>query len=218
MKKMFSLLSVFCLIFSLSVTVFAVDVNKADVSELLSNGAYRRYIQDTFDIYDVSRKNNVDPDDLTDAVIKGMNSDKFSPFSEIQTLDQKNAAVVNNEEAVSPQSEHIIENQDSTAYLATGNAGASGTMPWVGSCAVHRANSNSTRPLIPFGTTVYYLNKTVTIEGNTYSSFVVNDTGDANFNRSIYWTDLYFGDKTSENYTAAMNYGVQRDIRLYFIR
>lgn len=181
-KKMFPFLCAFFLIFSFSAIALAVDVNKADVSELLSNEAYRRYIQDTFDIYDVSRKNNVDPDDLTDAVIKGMNSDKFSPFSEIQTLDQKNAAVVNNEEAVSPQSEHIIENQDSTAYLATGNAGASGTMPWVGSCAVHRANSNSTRPLIPFGTTVYYLNKTVSIEGNTYSLFVFNDISNANFN------------------------------------
>ena len=110
----------------------------------------------------------------------------------------------------------IIE--DSTAYLGTGNPGASGTMPWVGSCAVHRANSSTTAPLIPFGTSVMYMNRYVSIGGKSYGTFVVNDTGDPNFKRSLYWTDLYFGSNTQANKQAALNYGLHSDITLYWLR
>ena len=97
MKKLFSFLLASCFVFALFAAAFAADVRSSEADELISNKIYRKYIQTTFDLRNVSKKNNVDLDDLTDAVIRGMKSDKFSPFSEIQTLDQKNAAAVESE-------------------------------------------------------------------------------------------------------------------------
>jgi 3D (Asp-Asp-Asp) domain-containing protein len=91
-------------------------------------------------------------------------------------------------------------------------------MPWVGSCDVHKVSKTNSTPLIPFGTTVSYLNRSVTIGGTSYSAFVVNDTGDASFKRSSYWTDIYFGDNTTTNYKAAINYGIKQDVTLYWLR
>lgn len=186
------------------------------IQQLQEDSSYREYIQEKYDVDDVSKENSVDPEDLTDAIIRGMHSDKFSPFSELEVIDSPESTPVEVEPEPTPRTEHFIYDQDSTAYLATGNPGASGTMPWVGSCAVHTANSNTSRPLIDFGTTVFYMNRTVTIGGKNYTSFIVNDTGDANNIRSFYWTDLYFGDNTEANYEAAINYGLKRDVDIYF--
>nr|WP_325299887.1 hypothetical protein [uncultured Dysosmobacter sp.] len=216
-KRLISLFSVFCILLALSMPSFATEdvSNCADIQRMQEDEEYRKYIQEEYDVFDISERNHVDPEELTDAIIKGIYSDKFSPFSEIEIIDSENEPV--NESVLVPQTEHIFNNQDSTAYVATGNPGASGTMPWVGSCAVHKANSNTTKPLIPFGTIVYYLNRTVSIGGKDYNSFIVNDIGDVDYNRSLYWTDVFFGDNTAEIRREALEYGVKRDVQLYFM-
>lgn len=216
-KSLISLISVLCVLLALSIPSFATEnvSNYADIQRMQEDEEYRKYIQEEYNVFDISERNHVDPEELTDAIIKGIHSDKFSPFSEIKIIDSEDE--VTNESVPAPHTEHIYYNQDSTAYVATGRPGASGTMPWVGSCAVHKANSDTHRPLIPFGTIVYYLNRTVSIGGRDYNSFIVNDTGDVAYNRSLYWTDVFFGDNTKEIVDEALDYGVKRDVQLYFI-
>lgn len=182
----------------------------------LMDDEYRESIKEQYDVEKLSAQYHVDPEKLTDKIIEGETSGKFSPFSELEIIGKVKTKEQPINNAVT--AEHIVYNQDSTAYLATGNPGASGLMPWVGSCAVHKVSGTTNTPLIPFGTTVSYLNRTVNIGGNGYSAFVVNDTGDPNNIRSLYWSDLYFGANTSANKTAALNYGVKSDITLYWIR
>lgn len=215
-KKCIVVLTAFAVMSSFSIIAQASETETMSTVEKLADESYREAVKEQYDVERLSLQYRVDPEALTDVIIEGETSAKFSPFSELEVIGQekRNETPVNN----AVRSEHIVENQDSTAYLATGNPGASGTMPWVGSCAVHKVSGTSNTPLIPFGTTVSYLNRSVNIGGNSYSAFVVNDTGDPNNVRSLYWTDLYFGSNTSENKTAALNYGVKNDITLYWLR
>lgn len=200
MKKISILLSIFIFMCSfVNVQALETDYNREEIKEI-------------YNVQELSRENNVDPEELTDAIIHDLDSDRFSPFSRISTLDEDNS-----EDSIMPLYEFTYTNQDSTAYLATGNAGASGKMPWIGSCAVHNGGNGNTTPIIPFGTTILYMNSSVTIQGKTYSSFIVNDTGDPQRRKSTYWTDIYFGDNNSANYTAAINYG-NKKVTIYFIR
>lgn len=214
----------------------AAKKDAATIEEELQDEEYRRKIIDLYGLEEISREYNVDLDDVVDAAIRGEGEDKFSPFTEYPFVNnqeaQENQAEAEEETTAGKEDtitegspageieraglEHIVYNQDSTAYLGTGNPGASGTMPWVGSCAVHAASAGN--PLIPYGLTVYYLNRSVTISGVSYSSFVVNDIGDLTNVRSLYWTDLYFGDDTAANETAAYQYGVKNDVTLYWLR
>lgn len=202
MKKINIILSIMILL-SNTIAIYASDDEE---------NYDREQIKEQFNVEELSRKFNVNPEELTDSIIHDLNSDRFSPFSNIETPD------TNSENSdISLLFEYSASNQDSTAYLATGNPGASGNMPWIGSCAVHNGGSVGTAPIIPFGTTIHYLNKTVNIGGKNYSSFVVNDTGDLQRRKSLYWTDLYFGANTSANYSAALNYGNQK-VNIYWIR
>lgn len=70
--------------------------------------------------------------------------------------------------------------------------------------AVHHDSSST--PYIPFGTRIYYENA-VTIQGNQYASFDVQDTGDLDFILSDYWTGLYFGVSTASSEKAVADYG-----------
>lgn len=136
------------------------------------------------DINGLSKEHHVNPDQLRSLLERVINS----PVKK----------------GVTPQSVITRYDQNSTAYVATGNKTASGVWPAVGMCAVHHY-SNGT-PYIPFGTIIYY-DRYVTILGNSYSSFDVEDTGDPNFVQSTYWTDLFFG--PASNWQAAINYGNQ---------
>ena len=218
MKKLFTfLLSWCCVLFLIPNVAYAQGADESiSIEEKLNNENYRNYIKTLYDVERLSSEFNVDPDQLIDKIIEGDSSSKFSPFSEIDVIGGNNNTEVSDISVT--RSEHIVYNQDSTAYLGTGNPGASGTMPWVGSCAVQRANSSTTAPLIPFGTSVMYMNRYVSIGGKSYGTFVVNDTGDPNFKRSLYWTDLYFGSNTQANKQAALNYGLHSDITLYWLR
>lgn len=219
LKRIICLATLLCMAVVMSIPAAANEGSSdaALIKQLQEDESYREYIQDKYNISEVSEENRVDPEELTDAIIEGMHSDKFSPFSGLEVIESSES--LSGESELMPRTEHIIFDQDSTAYLATGNPGASGTMPWVGSCAVHPANAvnvNPVDPLIEFGTLLLYMNKTVMIGGQEYSSFIVNDTGDLDFCRSLYWTDLYFGDNTEANYQAAINYGLQTDVDVYF--
>lgn len=175
---------------------------------------------DEIDINKLSNDNNVDSDELRASIEKSLNSNKFSPFSEIKskknevkpssgnlensTLDKIKNSIFN----TSSLNWYVRDNQDSTAYTASTSAiTASGVKPQVGMAAVHQ-NSSGT-PYIPFGTDIYFENA-VTIQGDDYAFFNVQDTGDLNFKRTSYWADLYFGTSTSANNTAALNYGIKK--------
>lgn len=162
------------------------------------------------DINKLSKDNNVDPDQLQASIEQSLKSTKFSPFSEIKSQNTKKESsskkVQNSTLNVNSLNWNVRSDQDSTAYTASTSARtASGVVPKVGMAAVHQYSSGT--PYIPFGTRIYYENL-VTIQGNDYASFDVEDTGDLNFRRTSYWTDLYFGTSTSANNTAALNYGI----------
>lgn len=67
-------------------TASAVTVPEQDFDELKKDQAFREQIQREYDVYNVSRKNNVDPEELTDAIIEGIYSDRFSPFSGVADI------------------------------------------------------------------------------------------------------------------------------------
>lgn len=164
---------------------------------------------DEIDINKLSKDNNVDPDQLRASIEKSLKSTIFSPFSEIKS--QKNKKESSSEKVkdsnlnVNSSSWIVRVDQDSTAYTSrTGARTASGAVPKIGMAAVHQYSSGT--PYIPFGTRIYYENA-VTIQGNQYASFDVQDTGDLDFNLSDYWTDLYFGISTASSEKAVVNYG-----------
>ena len=147
-------------------------------------------------------------EELLNAVYEGIHSERFSPFSEVETISKKrNGERV---ERINGAARTVIAyDQDSTMYLETGNACASGRYPYVGCVAVHRKSITDKSPIIPFGTRVYYENDSANINGVNFESFIVEDTGDKDYNRSTYWTDVYGGANTAANYTMAMNYGLR---------
>lgn len=224
-KKLIVILMAMAITISMSIPAFATEKMPTTTVEKLHSTSYRENIKEQYNIYELSNRFSVDPEALTDAVIKGEDSPKFSPFSELEIIGDTKIKENRVPELSLPRNQmpapRLFEvweyNQDSTAYLATGDPGASGLMPWVGSCAVHKVSSTDRNPVIPFGTSISYLTGSVSIGGKNYGAFVVNDTGDANYIRSAYWTDLYFGDNTAENRTSALNYGIKK-VDIYFIR
>ena len=98
----------------------------------------------------------------------------FSPFSEVETIGTKRS--VERVEKININARMVIAyDQDSTMYLETGNACASGNYPYVGCVAVHRKSSTDRTPIIPFGSRIYYEDDSVNINGGNYSSFIVED-------------------------------------------
>lgn len=107
---------------------------------------YRESVKEQYDVERLSAQYHVDPEKLTDKIIEGETGRGLSPFSELEIIGKEKTK---EQPDYAVNAEHIVYNQDSTAYLATGNPGASGTMPWVGSCAVHRASGTTNTPFIP---------------------------------------------------------------------
>jgi hypothetical protein len=158
------------------------------------------------DINKLSKDNNVDPNELRTSIEKSLKSTRFSPFSGVKVKNNTkkiDSQKINNNIKLDSYSGYCSQyNQNSTAYTDTQTA--SGNAPYVGIVAVHHDGSGD--PYIPFGTTIYYSNS-VSIQGDDYSSFDVEDTGDRDFVQSDYWTDVYFGQPTEENEKACMDYG-----------
>ena len=161
----------------------------------------------------LSKKYKVDANELKSAIEKSETSEVFSPFSQVQVND--NVEPSESENDVSTQKNRFLgeftvktvytkSNQNSTAYLATGQNTASGKVPAVGMCAVHHYQNG--KPYIPFHTQITYT-KSVSIQGRSRNAFTVEDTGDRHFKQSTYWTDLFFGSNTRSNRRAALNYG-----------
>ena len=155
----------------------------------------------------------------------------FSPFtqdgSEICSTNNKAASDTSVADSTTQASRSATaatttitkKNQDSTAYCVNTSTNsnpltASGKRPAVGMCAVHNQktvgeSTTSVKPIIAYGTIITY-KSAVKIGSVSKSKFDVEDTGDPKFNKSYYWTDLYFGDYTSSDKTAynnAINYG-----------
>ncbi|NOW05392.1 hypothetical protein [Clostridium beijerinckii] len=158
------------------------------------------------DIDKLSKDNNVDPNELRASIEKSLKSHRFSPFSGVKVKNnakQTSSKKVNNDIKLDDYHGYCSQyNQNSTAYTDTQTA--SGNSPYIGIVAVHHDSSGT--PYIPFGTKIYYSNS-VSIQGDDYNSFDVEDTGDPNFVQSDYWTDIYFGQPTYDNEQAALNYG-----------
>lgn len=54
-----------------------------EIQALQGNPFYRDYIRRTYGVAELSEKNQVDGEALTDAIIEGLHSDRFSPFSQV---------------------------------------------------------------------------------------------------------------------------------------
>lgn len=160
----------------------------------------------------LAEDNNVDPVELKQAIIDGMDAEKASPFSDLIQSTPNTEAYETVETGKARISNTVYKwNQDSTAYVA--NAGAltaSGKTPAVGMCAMHTnvttKTGSTSSTTVKLGTTIF-MEDSVNVNGTNYSSFVVEDRG-APTNRTTYWIDIYFGLK-STYYDAAINYGVK---------
>jgi hypothetical protein len=110
-----------------------------------------------------------------------------------------------------------VKGQKRTFYTEAVRAPASASAKgyFIGSGAVHpqfplNAGGEARKPIIPFGTRIY-LSQPIDIQGNQYSSLVVNDTGDVYYglwHKYPYWVDVYAGSTNYYSTKAALNAGV----------
>lgn len=111
-----------------------------------------------------------------------------------------------------------VKNQKSTAYTEAANAlvSSAGKEYFIGSGAVHpryplNAGGEARNPIIPFGITLY-LKEPIDVQGQKYTSLVVNDTGDVYYGlwpAHPYWVDVYFGNTNYYNHQSASQAGVK---------
>ncbi|MGE5397466.1 MAG: hypothetical protein ACM3MK_08040 [Chitinophagales bacterium] len=110
---------------------------------------------------------------------------------------------------------NTVRNQVSTAYTEPVGApvSASARPYFIGGVAVHPRvpGGSHLEPVIPFGTVIHLIKpNALTIQGKTMNTFVVTDTGDADWAlwpSSPYWVDFYYGTGNYWNNLAASNYG-----------
>jgi hypothetical protein len=108
-----------------------------------------------------------------------------------------------------------VTNQMSTAYVEPPGApvSASARSYFLGGVAVHPKipGGDQRDPIIPFGTVIRLSKpKSIFIQGRRINSFVVTDTGDADWGlwpNYPYWVDFYFGSSNYWNTLAASKYG-----------
>ena len=209
MRKKKKIIGLLILCVSLNASTVKAAENSGDSSDRSVAEMSQEELRSYYKVDEAAVKYGMDAEELTNAIYEGIHSDRFSPFSEVASVD----ATEGNYEYVKErglQRTVIAYNQDSTMYLETGNPCASGNYPYLGCVAVHRKSSTDATPVIPFGTKIYYENDSVNIGGINFESFIVEDTGDKNYNRSYYWTDVYGGANTQENYNMAIQYGVRK--------
>lgn len=112
--------------------------------------------------------------------------------------------------------QHNVSCPDSTAYVGN-NSPAGGGSPYIGMVAVHPKTpvdrgGSVFDPVIPFGTVIHLTSpSSIPIQGNSYSTFTVKDTGDVDWDihSSTYWVDVYFGADTPANEYACSVYGTK---------
>lgn len=228
-RKLLMLILVGVLLFSSETNAFAkvIEGEKNVTSE-----KYKIVVKgQVVDILQLAKDNDVDPDELKEAILAGPDADgRYSPFSHVRQLGTKSSKelasvekkapdgsplfILKNENFAPPKNiaKEILtapitkasyvfrQNQDTTAYNYTGNPGASGIMPYLGSFACHRYSNAS--PYIPYGKHIY-LDRWIWLPDNYYhTDFVSNDTGTGRPN--AWWVDIYY----HKSYQAAQNYGV----------
>lgn len=196
-------ISVLMLFGSLNVQAQELVGEQEETGKIISDT--QMSIEQIWEYYDVEAlalKYGVDADELACSIYEGIHSDKFSPFSQLES--SKLPQEERNELKGSP-----VYSQDSTMFLETGNNCASGVYPYVGCVAVHKKSATNAEPVIPFGTRITYLSGSVNINGSYFDTFTVEDTGDSKFVRSTYWTDVFGGENTEANRKMAAQYGVQ---------
>lgn len=111
-----------------------------------------------------------------------------------------------------------VKDQKSTAYTEYSSAPASsaGKEYFIGSGAVHpryplNSGGEARSPIIPFGTTIY-LKEPIDVQGQKFTSLVINDTGDVYYGlwpAHPYWVDVYFGNTNYYNHQSASKAGVR---------
>lgn len=214
-KRGVSIFMMLMMLVSMSMTAFAEEASE-DLSVDLGNDTI-------IDVDELADEYGVDPYELKSSIEAGLDEEKASPFSSLAVDESKVSRL--------PEEVYSIErydantnkvsknNQDSTAYVA--NAGAltaSGKTPAVGMCAMHvdvtTKTGSTTSSTVKLGTTIYMTNN-VNVNGTSCSSFVVEDRGRPK-NRTSYWIDIYFGQKTDATYKAAINYGLKTVSYYYY--
>ena len=169
----------------------------------------------------LAKLNNVDPQELKNAIESGVDDEgRFSPFSKVKTLDNgitQEQLDEMNKEKLSSTGEPLIKplnkpkafkdnslsgyierkDQDTTAYVWTGNKTANGNWPELGIVACHREKDiyggTSNTPVIPFGKKIYLDRYVWLPDGVGYKSdFKVDDTGRGP-GKTDYWLDIYYG-------------------------
>lgn len=107
-----------------------------------------------------------------------------------------------------------VKDQKVTAYTEASYArkSASGNYYYLGSVAVHPIypGVDPRQPIIPFGTEII-LSEPIVVQGNTYDSFTVVDTGDVLYGRygqTPYWFDVYHGTANYQNNKASREFGI----------
>lgn len=225
-KQLTIILALLIVTMSIPIAGFASDVSVVSV-EL--NG--RTFTISNEEIEKLAKLNNVDPIELKNAIESGVDEEgRFSPFSKIKTLDngiKQEQLDEMNKEKLSPTGEPLTKplyksktfkdntlsayterkDQDTTAYVWTGNKTANGNWPVLKIVACHREKDiyggTSNTPVIPFGKNVYLDRYVWLPEGVGYTSnFYVDDTG-LGPGKTDYWLDIYYGD----DYDSAIIYG-----------
>ncbi|HQA07414.1 MAG TPA: hypothetical protein PLP71_04800 [Syntrophomonadaceae bacterium] len=118
-----------------------------------------------------------------------------------------------------------VQNQKATAY--TNHAGnvlsSSGKPYFFGAVAVHprypvNAGGDSLQPIIPYDT-VLYLKKPLLINGESFSTLRVIDTGDVNYRLypdSPYWIDVYHGSGDYWSLINSQDFGI-KEVDYYWV-
>lgn len=181
------------------------------------------------DIGQLAKENDVDPYELKAAIEESMDAEVASPFSSLatytpNTMASESTEIVCGRAAASATGNIKVnkENQDSTAYVAKeGAVTANGKTPDIGMCAMYIKSTTKTGQtsdsIVRLGTTIY-MDSAVDVNGTSLSSFVVEDRGNPK-NRTDFWIDIFFGqyvDKNSDEYIAAINYGVKTVSYYYY--
>lgn len=207
MRKSIHFIACICMVTMLfsNIKVFAASSQDAKPTSEMSMDELAAY----FNVAETAEKYGADSEELLNAIYDGIHSNKFSPFSQIECtkLNEEGSVLTFMRGDVRTS---IAYDQDSTMYLETGDACASGVYPYIGCVAVHKKSTTDAKPILPFGTTVHYEDNSVNMHGMNYETFTVEDTGDRKFVRSTYWTDVYGGANNDTNRKMAAEYGIQK--------
>jgi 3D (Asp-Asp-Asp) domain-containing protein len=146
-------------------------------------------------------------------IIQANRDPELKPIPKPETTEQQETGNVESKWYI----QFSVNSQKSTYYTEAASAPASASAKgyYIGSGAVHplyplNAGGSALKPIIPFGTRLY-LSKPIEVQGNTYDSLVVNDTGDVYYglwSKYPYWVDVYAGTANYWSNKQAFNAGI----------